>query len=75
MTLQAPADRLRFSADTVIADALAQGPAVAAVFIRYRMYCIGCVFARFESLRVGAVNHQVDIEELVKSLNEAIRED
>jgi hybrid cluster-associated redox disulfide protein len=74
MTPGTPADKPQFSANTLIADALAHGPEVAAVFIRYRMHCIGCVFARFESLRIAAINHQVDIEELAAGLNEAVRE-
>lgn len=60
-----------FSARTNIADALAYGPNVAAVFLHYRMYCIGCTFARFETLKTAAINHSIDVEEFVKALNAA----
>lgn len=63
---------MQFSANTNIADALAHGPDIAEVFMRYRMYCIGCTFTRFESLRTAAVNHQVDVDEFVKALNNAV---
>jgi hybrid cluster-associated redox disulfide protein len=62
-------DTASYSARTNIADALASGPDVAAVFLRYRMYCIGCTFARFETLRVAAINHSIDVEEFVTALN------
>lgn len=58
-----------FSAATKIADALANGPAIAAVFLRYRMHCIGCTFTRFETLRAAAINHRIDVEEFVNALN------
>jgi hybrid cluster-associated redox disulfide protein len=59
----------RFSAATNIAEALTHGPHIAEVFLRYRMYCIGCTFARFESLKAAAVNHSIDVEEFVNALN------
>lgn len=73
MRLQTIAEKPPFSADTIIADAIAHGPDIAAVFVRYRMYCIGCTFARFENLKTAAINHQVDIDEFVEGLNEAAR--
>lgn len=72
MTSQATADELQFTAETIIADAIEQGSHVANVFIRYRMYCIGCAFARFENLGTAAVNHRVDVEEFLNALNAAV---
>lgn len=74
MTPQPTGDRPRFSTNTNIADALAQGADAAAVFVRYRMYCLGCTFARFETLRTAAVNHRADVREFVEALNQAVGE-
>lgn len=74
MTPKATGKPSPFSSQTVIADAIDHGRDVAAVFIKYRMYCIGCTFARFENLKAAAVNHQVDVDQFVESLNDAARE-
>ena len=74
MTSQATRNKPPFSPDTIIAEAIDYGADVASVFVKYRMYCIGCTFARFEDLRAAAANHRVDVQEFVESLNKAARE-
>ncbi len=73
MKKRGAAGKRPFTPDTRIDEALAQGPNVVAVFLRYRMYCIGCVFARFETLYAAAVNHQVDLETFLEDLNAAAK--
>jgi len=34
--------------------------------------CIGCAAARFESLQQGALAHGIDVDALLKDLNEVV---
>jgi hybrid cluster-associated redox disulfide protein len=43
------------------------------VFMRYGMGCIGCMASRFENLEQGALAHGIDVDALVKDLNEAAK--
>lgn len=37
-------------------------------------HCIGCALAHFETLEQGCAAHGLDAEELVKKINEAIKD-
>ena len=38
------------------------------------MHCIGCMAAQFETLEQGCMAHGIDVDELVKKINEAIKD-
>ncbi|MDG6225700.1 MAG: DUF1858 domain-containing protein [Candidatus Thermoplasmatota archaeon] len=41
------------------------------VFMFHGLHCLGCAIAQFETLREGAMAHGMDLEPLLKDLNEA----
>ena len=53
-----------------IAEVIRGNPDTVQVFRSFGMGCIGCVAARYESIEAGAVAHGIDVEALVKALNE-----
>lgn len=55
-----------------ITDIVSNHPETVEVFAAYGMACIGCMAARFETLEQGAMAHGIDVDALVKDLNEKI---
>ena len=53
-----------------IIDIVQQYPETLEVFGQFGMGCIGCAAARFENLEAGAKVHGIDVEEMVKTLND-----
>ena len=45
------------------------------VFTKHGMHCIGCVAAHFENLAQGCESHSIDVDKLVKDLNEAVEKE
>jgi hybrid cluster-associated redox disulfide protein len=62
------------SASHTIADVLAKRPVAARVFLRYRMGCLGCAIASFETLAEACAIYGVPVEHLLVDLDAAIRE-
>jgi hybrid cluster-associated redox disulfide protein len=58
--------------EQLVADVIAMHPAAAAVFVNYRMGCVGCAFARFETVREAAIAHGIDPDAVAKSLATAV---
>ena len=56
-----------------ITDIVTNYPQTAGVFMRYGMGCIGCMASRFENLEQGALAHGIDVDVLLKDLNEVIK--
>ena len=48
------------------------GPEVVQVFMKYKMGCIGCAAAKFESVEQGAKAHGIDVDALIRDLNSAV---
>jgi hybrid cluster-associated redox disulfide protein len=57
-----------------IGDALAQYPQTLKVFLSHGLMCVGCAVARFESIRQGADAHGIDLEALMKDLNQVAQQ-
>ena len=53
-----------------IIDIVQQYPETLEVFGQFGMGCIGCAAARFENLEAGAKVHGIDVDEMVKTLND-----
>lgn len=49
-------------------------PETVEVFQKFGMGCIGCAAAHFENLEAGAKVHGIDIDSMVKAMNEAVGE-
>ena len=46
-------------------------PATADVFRAFGMGCLGCAAARYETIEQGATAHGMDLDKLIRALNEA----
>ena len=56
-----------------IVDVVNKHPQTAAVFAAHGMGCLGCSAARFENIEQGANAHGIDINILVRDLNDAVK--
>ena len=56
--------------DLSIQDIVAEYPESVEVFAQYGLGCIGCAMASYETLEQGAAAHGINIDELLKALNE-----
>ncbi len=54
-----------------IGDALSRYPQTLRVFLSHGLMCVGCAVARFEDIRQGAEAHGIDLDALMKDLNQA----
>jgi hybrid cluster-associated redox disulfide protein len=59
--------------DMSIIEIASKYPKTLDVFAKYGMGCIGCAAARFENLEQGALAHGIDVDAMVKDLNDAIK--
>lgn len=59
--------------EMIIADIIVQHPETLSVFKRYNLDCYECQIADLETLGHGAGVHKVDIDQLLVSLNEALK--
>ena len=58
--------------DILISEVVKKYPQTASIFLEYGLYCIGCAFAKEETIEKAAKIHQIDLNELISSLNKAI---
>ena len=59
--------------DMTIMDAVQAHPEIVEVLMKQGFHCIGCHAAQFESIEQGAIVHGIDVEELMKDLNNAVK--
>lgn len=57
--------------DMTIGEILRKDPNVAPVLLQAGMHCLGCPSAQGESLAEAALVHGIDIDELMKAIEEA----
>lgn len=57
---------------TPIIDALRAHPDAREVFIKHGMGCIGCMGSTNETIENGAKMHGIDVDALVRELNDLI---
>ncbi|MDF1557799.1 MAG: DUF1858 domain-containing protein [ANME-2 cluster archaeon] len=58
------------TADMKIEEIVAKYPQTIGVFFQYGLGCVGCHAASFESLAQGATMHGIDLDAMLKDLNE-----
>jgi hybrid cluster-associated redox disulfide protein len=63
---------MKLTKDAGILDAVNEYPETVEVFTAYGMHCFGCMAARFENIEQGAIAHGIDVDALMKDLNEKI---
>ena len=61
----------KITKDMTFKDVLQISPEVVQVFMKYKMGCVGCAAAKFESVEQGAKAHGIDIDALIQDLNAA----
>jgi hybrid cluster-associated redox disulfide protein len=47
-------------------------PQTVRVFLSHGLMCIGCAAARFENLEQGAMAHGIDVDAILKDLNDVV---
>ena len=57
-----------------IMDIVTNHPETMEVFAEFGMGCIGCAAAHFENLEAGAKVHGIDVDAMVKAMNDKIKE-
>lgn len=60
--------------DWSITDIVEKYPQAADVLLNHGMHCFGCMAARFENIEQGALAHGINVDVLMKELNEAIKQ-
>jgi hybrid cluster-associated redox disulfide protein len=61
------------SQEMIIADIIAQHPETLSVFKHFNLECYECQIADLETLGHGAGVHKISIDELLTSLNSALK--
>lgn len=67
-------ENMSITAETPIRDLLTKYPRAAEVFAAKGMACLGCAASMFETVADGAAAHGIDVDELVKEMNQAVTE-
>ncbi|ADG82948.1 DUF1858 domain-containing protein [Thermincola potens] len=63
-----------FTKDMSIMSALQAHPKAREVFKKHGMGCLSCMGAMQESIEAGALMHGIDLDALLKELNDLLRE-
>jgi hybrid cluster-associated redox disulfide protein len=58
------------TAEMTIGEVLKEYPESLKVFLTHGLMCVGCAVARFENIRQGATAHGINVDALIKDLNE-----
>ena len=67
----------KITKDMSFADVLQKYPQVAEIMLKRGLHCIGCPAATLETIEQGATAHGLskeDIDEMLKEMNEAVKE-
>jgi len=65
---------MKITGDMSITEIVQKYPQTAEILMQQGMGCLGCAAARFENLSQGAAAHGIDLEQLLKVLNNAVEE-
>ena len=58
--------------DMSIMEVVQKYPDTVEVFMNSGMGCLGCAAAHFENIEQGALAHRIDIDSLMKGLNDVV---
>ena len=62
--------KINITANMTIGDILKEKPQLAEIFLGFGMHCISCPISLMETVEEAAMVHDVDLEFLLKKLNE-----
>lgn len=60
--------------DMIIKDIVEKYPQTLPIFGQFQMGCLGCSGALFETLEQGALGHGIDVNAMLKALNDTIKQ-
>ena len=60
------------TADMPIGEVVQKYPNTIEVFFRHGLGCVGCAVARFENIAQGAMAHGIDVDTLIRDLNQSV---
>lgn len=60
-----------FNKDTTIGQVLKENESLKEILVGFGMHCFGCPMSLMETLEEAAEVHEIDLELLLKKLNEA----
>ena len=60
----------KFTKEMSIREIIEECPDTLEVFANFGLGCIGCAMASYETVEQGAVAHGIDVNSLMKALNE-----
>jgi hybrid cluster-associated redox disulfide protein len=63
---------MTITAEMTIGEVLAKYPESLKVFLSHGLMCVGCAVARFENIGQGATAHGINVDALIKDLNEVV---
>ena len=58
--------------DMTIQEVVENNPETIRVFLEHGLHCVGCSVARFENIEQGAMAHGIDVDNLMKDLNDKV---
>lgn len=65
---------MTISKDMSIIEVVKKYPVTVPVFKAHGMGCIGCSAAKYENIAQGAAAHGIDVQTLIRDLQDAIKE-
>ena len=60
------------TAEMAIGDVIRKYPDTIHIFLKHGLGCVGCAVAHFENIRQGAMAHGIDVDLLMKDLNDTV---
>lgn len=64
-------ETVNITRNMTIAEALKLNPEIAGILMSKGMHCLGCIIAQGETVEQAAEVHGLDVEELMKEINQA----
>ncbi|MBU2634072.1 MAG: DUF1858 domain-containing protein [Nanoarchaeota archaeon] len=58
-----------------LGDVIGKHPETIDVFMKNGLHCVGCHVASYENIEEGASSHGIDVEKLLKELNQSIKKE
>ena len=64
----------KITKDMKMGEVLREHPETTQVFLEHGLHCVGCQVAFMETIEQGATAHGIDLDKLLKDLNDAVKE-
>jgi hybrid cluster-associated redox disulfide protein len=64
----------KITKDMKMGEVLREHPETVQVFMEHGLHCVGCQVAFMETIEQGAAAHGIDVDKLLKDLNDAVKE-